>query len=54
MNMRNGLSKDLIARVLGGAPKYTVAELEAKFPPRNLGEGVSQQLQEAYLEQYPQ
>ena len=38
--MRNGLSKDLIARVLGGAPKYTVAELEAKFPPRNLGEGV--------------
>ena len=37
--MRNGLSKDLIARVLGGAPKYTVAELEAKFPPRNLPEG---------------
>jgi len=38
--MRNGLSKDLIARVLGGAPKYTLDELEAKFPPRNLGEGV--------------
>ena len=28
--MRNGLSKDLIARVLGGAPKYTIAELEAE------------------------
>ena len=28
--MRNGLSKDLIARVLGGAPKYTLDELEAK------------------------
>ena len=26
--MRTGLSKDLIARVLGGAPKYTIAELE--------------------------
>ena len=38
--MRNGLSKDLIARVLGGAPKYTIAELEEKFPPRNLAEGV--------------
>ena len=38
--MRNGLSKDLIARVLGGAPKYTIAELEEKFPARNLGEGV--------------
>lgn len=37
--MRNGLSKDLIARVLGGAPKYTLDELEAKFPPRNLNEG---------------
>ena len=37
--MRNGLSKDLIARVLGGAPKYTLEELEAKFPPRNLSEG---------------
>ena len=37
--MRNGLSKDLIARVLGGAPKYTLDELEAKFPPRNLPEG---------------
>ena len=37
--MRAGLSKDLIARVLGGAPKYTIAELEEKFPARNLGEG---------------
>ncbi|GHS99232.1 hypothetical protein FACS189421_09290 [Bacteroidia bacterium] len=37
--MRNGLSKDLITRVLGGAPKYTIAELEEKFPPRNLPEG---------------
>ncbi len=37
--MRKGLSKDLIARVLGGAPKYTLEELEAKFPPRELIEG---------------
>ena len=37
--MRNGLSKDLIARVLGGAPKYTIAELEEKFPARNLPDG---------------
>ena len=37
--MRNGLSKELIARVLGGAPKYTIPELEDKFPPRNLPEG---------------
>lgn len=37
--MRNGLSKDLIARVLGGAPKYTLDELEAKFPERGLGDG---------------
>ena len=37
--MRNGLSKDLIARVLGNAPKYTLEELEAKFPNRNLPEG---------------
>ncbi|MFQ6695840.1 MAG: glutamate--tRNA ligase [Alphaproteobacteria bacterium] len=37
--MRNGLSKDLIARVLGGVPKYTLEELENKFPPRNLKEG---------------
>ena len=33
--MRNGLNKDLIARVLGAAPKYTISELEAKFPPRD-------------------
>ena len=37
--MRNGLNKDLIARVLGGAPKYTLSELEAKFPPRELKDG---------------
>ncbi|MCL1891787.1 MAG: glutamate--tRNA ligase [Alphaproteobacteria bacterium] len=37
--MRMGLSTDLIARVLGGAPKWTIAELEEKFPPRNLPEG---------------
>ena len=37
--MRNGLSKDLIARVLGGAPKYTLEDLEAKFPLRQLSEG---------------
>ena len=37
--MRNGLSKDLIARVLGGAPKYTIEELEEKFPQRQLPEG---------------
>lgn len=37
--MRQGLSKDLIARILGGVPKYTIAELEAKYPPRNLPEG---------------
>ncbi|MCL2748828.1 MAG: glutamate--tRNA ligase family protein [Alphaproteobacteria bacterium] len=32
--MRTGLSKELIARVLGGEPKYTIAELEKKYPPR--------------------
>ena len=37
--MRNGLSKDLIARVLGGAPKYSLDELEIKFPQRQLPEG---------------
>ena len=37
--MRNGLNKDLIARVLGGTPKYTIEELEAKYPPRDLKEG---------------
>ena len=37
--MRTGLSKDLITRVLGAAPKYTIAELEEKFPPRNLPDG---------------
>ena len=39
IDMRNGLSKDLIARVLGCAPKYTIAELEEKFPQRNLPDG---------------
>ena len=37
--MRLGLSEDLIARVLGAAPKYSIAELEEKFPPRNLPAG---------------
>ena len=37
--MRQGLSEDLIVRVLGAAPKYAVAELEEKFPPRNLPDG---------------
>lgn len=37
--MRTGLSEDLIARVLGAAPKYTIAELEQKFPPRDLPDG---------------
>ena len=37
--MRTGLSEDLIARVLGAAPKYTIAELEEKFPPRDLPDG---------------
>ena len=37
--MRKGLSKDLIARVLGAAPKYTLDDLENKFPPRQLNEG---------------
>jgi len=37
--MRNGLSKDLIALVLGGAPKYTLDELESKYPPRQLKDG---------------
>ncbi len=37
--MRNGLSNELIARVLGAAPKYTIAQLEAMFPPRNLPDG---------------
>ena len=37
--MRQGLSDALIARVLGAAPKYTIAELEEKFPPRGLPDG---------------
>jgi glutamyl-tRNA synthetase len=37
--MRAGLSKDLIARVLRGKPKYAISELEEKFPPRNLHVG---------------
>ena len=38
--MRNGLSHELIERVLGAKPKYTLDELEAKFPPRDLPDGV--------------
>ncbi|HNY25073.1 MAG TPA: glutamate--tRNA ligase [Alphaproteobacteria bacterium] len=37
--MRKGISKDLITRILGGVPKYTIAELEAEYPARNLLEG---------------
>lgn len=37
--MRQGLDKALIARVLGAEPKYTIDELEKKFPPRILPEG---------------
>ena len=37
--MRNGISKDLIARVLGAAPKYTLEDLEVAFPPRQLPDG---------------
>ncbi len=37
--MRKGLAPELIARVLGAAPKYTMDDLEEKFPPRNLPDG---------------
>lgn len=37
--MRNGLKPDLIERVLGAKPKYTIAELEEKFPVRDLPDG---------------
>lgn len=37
--MRQGFSSELIARVLGAEPKYTIAELEEKFPPRDLSDG---------------
>ncbi len=37
--MRNGLSTELIARVLGAAPKYTIASLEEKYPARDLPDG---------------
>lgn len=37
--MRQGLSKELITRVLGGTPKYTIAELEEKYPARHLSDG---------------
>ena len=37
--MRQGLSKSLIERVLDGKPKWTINELENKFPPRNLPDG---------------
>lgn len=36
--MRNGLKPDLIERVLGAKPKYTLDELEQKFPIRDLPE----------------
>lgn len=37
--MRNGLSENLIVRILGDAPKYSLADLESKFPPRDLPDG---------------
>lgn len=37
--MREGLKPELIERVLGAKPKYTIPELEAKFPPRDLPDG---------------
>ena len=37
--MRNGLKPELIERVLGAKPKYTLSELEEKFPPRDLPDG---------------
>src|SRR5574344_935572 len=37
--MRQGLSASLIERVLGGAPKYTLDELEQKYPERDLPDG---------------
>ena len=37
--MRQGLSADLIKRILGASPKWTLAQLEEKFPPRNLSDG---------------
>ncbi|MDE6478028.1 MAG: glutamate--tRNA ligase, partial [Alphaproteobacteria bacterium] len=37
--MRSGLSQQTIERILGGAPKYTMAQMEEKFPPRNLPDG---------------
>jgi len=37
--MREGLSKELIAKILGAAPKYTLDDLEAMFPERGLPEG---------------
>ena len=37
--MRQGLSADLIERILGSKPKWTIAELEDKFPMRDLPDG---------------
>ncbi len=37
--MRQGLSEQLITRILGTAPRYTLAQLEEKFPPRDLPDG---------------
>ncbi len=37
--MRNGISKNLIERILGQKPKWTLDELEKMFPQRVLDEG---------------
>ncbi|MDR2769815.1 MAG: hypothetical protein LBB08_00005, partial [Rickettsiales bacterium] len=37
--MRRGFQKDMIAKVLGGAPKHTLADLEKMYPPRDLPVG---------------
>lgn len=37
--MRTGLSADLIERVLGAKPKYTIEQLEQMFPARDLPDG---------------
>lgn len=37
--MRQGFSSNFINQLLGGEPKYTIAELEEKFPPRALPDG---------------
>ncbi|MDR2685935.1 MAG: glutamate--tRNA ligase [Rickettsiales bacterium] len=37
--MRSGFDKNLIEKILGGAPKFSIAELEEKYPMRGLAEG---------------